>query len=388
MKNNTKEYNKAQNKTILVACGGTGGHLLPGILVGRQLAAKTGASVLYLVNDKKVTKYFVDEVQSELIMAPELVFKFSSISNIIKMILNFFKVIGIVLNLVFKCNLKLVVTAGGGAGIIPVILSRILGIRSVLLEQNVIMGKANRLLLKFADYAYISFPCINIKETRKIKMTGNPIREDFFKNKTDRKTAALKLNLDPDTFTLLFIGGSQGASKINSLAMNIVADILKLRGKIQVIHLSGAILNKELDDFYKALGIKYHCREFSKDMLEIYTLSDFAFSRAGGGVMTELLYFNIPAVLIPFPYAAEDHQKFNAEYIASKKLGWFVSESDIEKGSGKDRIMAILNNENEIQSVRKNLELLSKTSSAEVIALDIQKNYFNKTESRQLKADS
>jgi len=171
-----------EKRVIIVSCGGTGGHLVPGLNLGAYLSNTYDIEVIYLVNMKKITSSFLNNMDLEVIVFPEIQYTnlvsfklFSTIFNIIK---TFFSLI----KLFFKYKILFVISAGSGSGFLPVVLYRFFGIKSALLEQNAIMGKANKILSHVASYVFLSFPCINVKENNKLLVTGNPIKQAFLNN--------------------------------------------------------------------------------------------------------------------------------------------------------------------------------------------------------------
>ncbi len=362
---------------ILISCGGTGGHLLPGIALGEQIAKNKNVSVLFLVSDKKITPFFTTQMKSEHHILPEV--KYAELKS-----LYFWRPIwGLISSLFFLIRLFLTrpifgtVSAGGGAGTLPILLSYIFRIPAALLEQNVIMGKANRILLPFVKIAYLSMPCSNVMYSEKLKCPGNPLREslatsEIHCSQTAEKLAqaAEKLGLLPDTFTLLIFGGSQGAKRLNEWALQSIEELVSRKKNIQLIHLTGDKLLFECRALYQRLGVKVYCESFCEDMASVYALSDFCIARAGGGAIAELNLFNIPTVYVPFPFAAEDHQKANASFAEQHGTGWMMEEEELYSSSGKEKLFALLEDTTAQALCRKNQKKYATLNAALDIAND------------------
>ncbi len=362
--------NSQQHLLILISCGGTGGHLLPGLALGEQIAKNENVSVLFLVNDKKVASFVTPQMRFECYVLPEV--KYAELKS-----LHFWRPLWRLLqSLLFLIRLLLTrrvlgtVSAGGGAGTLPILLSRVFGVPAALLEQNVIMGQANRVLLRFVKTAYLSLPCSNMKDDEKLKCLGNPLRESLLASKISRSQAAEKLGLFPDAFTLLVLGGSQGAKTLNEWAMQVMGDLRARKKNLQLIHLTGNTLLSECRALYQKLGVKAYCEAFCEDMAPVYALSDFCVSRAGGGAIAELGLFHIPTVYVPFPFAAEDHQKANAVLAEQWGAGWKMEEKELLTQSGREKISKLLEDVEAQERCRENQKKHAAPNAATDIARD------------------
>jgi UDP-N-acetylglucosamine--N-acetylmuramyl-(pentapeptide) pyrophosphoryl-undecaprenol N-acetylglucosamine transferase len=241
----------------------------------------------------------------------------------------------------------------------------------VLLEQNVLMGKANRFLLKRAERVYANFPCTNAADESRIRVAGNPIRSELLEGVPARDEAVRRLGLEPGTFTLLFMGGSQGARAVNEIALELVP-ALKTGEPIpfQVIHLAGEVMCGRLREFYRELGIRAFCEAFTDRMKTVYAASDLAVTRAGGGSLSELLHFGVPPIMIPFPFAAENHQEANARYLEECGCGFAVPQCECDSKALAVRIREWIRDPGLLAPVKKKHETLRFQKSAEAIAGD------------------
>lgn len=320
MKNKKKE-------TVLISCGGTGGHILPGLSVGKEFI-ENSYQVIYLLSDKPIAKKFVIN-DKNFIIVPQINFDNILRIKIFFEIFKIFKIFKTLFLILLKYRIKIICSCGSGSSILPVIFFRVFGKKTVLLEQNVIMGKANRILINFIDKAYLNFPCKNINSSKNI-VCGNPVTQfKKLKNPSLRNEAIKKLNLEDGKYTILFIGGSQGSRKLNALAKSLIADVLKIKSNIQVIHLTGDYDYNEMKQFYASLNIPFFIEKFYSDMEYIYSLTDIAVARSGAGVLSELAYYSIPSLLIPFPFAKENHQLENAKFFEDEGYCKVFEEKDI-----------------------------------------------------------
>jgi UDP-N-acetylglucosamine--N-acetylmuramyl-(pentapeptide) pyrophosphoryl-undecaprenol N-acetylglucosamine transferase len=204
-------------------------------------------------------------------------------------------------------------------------------IKTLIHEQNVIPGKANRFLAKFCDKIAISFA-----ETRKYLkgyerktvLTGNPMRRDLIR--MDKAKALDFFGFKEDRLTLLVMGGSQASHRINTAFFKSLSE-LAADHKLQVIHLCGQKDFDSLDYGYKDLRINYRLTPFLKEMQYAYSASDLAVCRAGATTVSELIFFKLPAVIVPYPFA-NAHQMANALVLEEKGCALIVEEALLDSG--------------------------------------------------------
>ncbi len=208
-------------------------------------------------------------------------------------------------------NIEIIFSVGGysaaSASFASIIFSKDLFIH----EQNAILGRLNKLLAKRSKMLFSSY-------LDEFTLTPYPVRDIFFEN------ARVRDRVD----TIIFLGGSQGATAVNEFAMR-VAPILRDRG-IKIIHQSGRRDIERLESFYKEEEIEVDLFSFSKSIYNKIKEADFAVARAGAGTMWELCASKLPALYIPYPYAANNHQFYNADFLASKGLSLLKSQDKID----------------------------------------------------------
>lgn len=297
-------------RKVLIAAGGTGGHLFP----AQQLAEllKKDSEILFAGHKLSLSPFFekehipFEEIASARIRNP-ISFLLSSLKGLFQSVRLLRK---------FKPD---VVVGFGSYHSFPVLLASVLlGKKLVLFEANCILGKVNRLFLPWARKIAVQFPLVKPSK----KQAAVPLLP-WSGKKTEvlpPADARKKFGLDPDLFTILVFGGSQGAVFLNR-EFGPAALLLKEKGKsFQVIHLTGKE-GSGAAEFYRKAGIPACVKEFEKEMGAAYSAADLAVCRSGAGTMAELIRFQKPALLIPYPYAAEGHQEINARYMADALQG-------------------------------------------------------------------
>ncbi len=319
----------AKNKKIVIACGGTTGHILPGIVLGKKLK-ELGYEVVFFCSEKKK---FVMDKEAEIFKKQGFsAFPVPSIAmptdkNIFYW-LRFFKIMscGIFYSKKILKNISPSVVVGmGGFASAPVVFSaKMLNIPILIHEQNATPGRANFFLSKYA-----STVAVGIEDAKKyfknknVVYTGNLIKEDIFNNILPQNS------LSKDKTTILVLGGSQGSHLINEqvlLALEKLPENIKSR--IQVIHITGIADYKSVRQRYALLKIPCVVFDFSDKITGIYKVSNVAICRAGAGTITELCAFGLPAILIPHS-AGTNHQVYNARWLQTKTGCIVIEEKEL-----------------------------------------------------------
>ena len=302
---------------LLIAGGGTGGHFFPALAFIEHI--KTKEKVKYIGAKRGIEYTLRDKIPVEKLFIEVYPFRGVPLKEKLKALYYFLRSqreIGI------DGHFRAFVF--GGYASLP------LGIYAVrkgkplfLHEQNSIPSKTNRLLALRAKEIFVAFEHTK-KYFRNAVKAGIPVRKEIL-NRIDKKEAKEKLGLDPEKETLLILGGSQGALFLNRFAIE-----LSKYTTFQIILISGM---KHYDSLKEYVNKRFRILPFSLQMNLIYSASDFAISRAGAGTITELSLYGIPTLFIPYPYAADDHQYFNAKEIEELGGGKVIrqEEADLKK---------------------------------------------------------
>jgi UDP-N-acetylglucosamine--N-acetylmuramyl-(pentapeptide) pyrophosphoryl-undecaprenol N-acetylglucosamine transferase len=319
---------KAHNMRLIITGGGTGGHLFPGIsLAQAMIRTKPGCEVLFIGTERKVDKKALLDLGFATTAIKSQGIKGKNISAKIKALLQqpaaLFKAAGIIRK--FKPDL---VFGVGGYVTGPVILAaRLLGITTCIHEQNSIPGLANKLLGHFVHRIFVSLPgSERYFPAGKTVLSGNPVRSSIVKaaNQEIRKNYQAPL-------TLLILGGSQGARRLNSLMLEAAEKYLAEETELaNIIHQTGEHDEALVREKYAELGINARVQAFFNNMAEIYPQADLVVSRAGATTLAELTVFNKPVILVPFPYAADNHQEINGRYLVEAGGGIMFKQSELD----------------------------------------------------------
>jgi UDP-N-acetylglucosamine--N-acetylmuramyl-(pentapeptide) pyrophosphoryl-undecaprenol N-acetylglucosamine transferase len=296
---------------IAIACGGTGGHLFPGLAVAEELRLR-GHDTLLLVSAKQIDamalKGAADQQSRALpgigwpgFLSPR-VFTFG------KTLFASWRECGQVYR---EFQPTAVVGMGGFTSAIPLLLGRQLHLPTLIHESNAIPGRVTRLIAPWVNKTMLGFEsCANYLRRAHCVFTGTPVRRGL--ERVDRAVAAEKFGLNPALPIILIMGGSQGAHGINQLVMKALPLWHEHRDGVQFIHLTGQADANIAEINYRRQRLVAVVEAFSTEIEQFYSLADVVISRSGAASLTELSHYGLPSVLVPYPAAADDHQSFNA----------------------------------------------------------------------------
>jgi UDP-N-acetylglucosamine--N-acetylmuramyl-(pentapeptide) pyrophosphoryl-undecaprenol N-acetylglucosamine transferase len=356
----------------VIACGGTGGHLFPGLAVAEVLRAR-GHEVLVLISEKEIDSLAVrgrTEFQFEKLPTVALPSPFSP--TILSFVRRFNQSLSLCRGIFRKFNPKAVLGMGGFTSTAPVIAGWMRGIATFVHESNAYPGKANRHTARFVRAVLLGFEeCAAFFPKVRTEFTGTPIRSTLLRP-IDRAEALEKLGLRADQPTLLVMGGSQGASGINQAMIKAMPALQGVA--LQVIHLSGARDAHLLQDNYRRENIAAHVEAFHHQMEEVYSAADFVIARAGAASLAEVSAFALPAMLIPYPYAADDHQTRNAEIFVRASAALMLKEADLSGELLAKKIRDLLSEPETLRRMSANAARLAPKNAAGLV-VDTMERY-------------
>ena len=300
------------NMNIIIAASGTGGHIYPGIALAHEMKER-GFNPVFFVSDNEASGEIIKNSGFEYIpfnlSGMPRKFSFSFFVFLIKLDFAFFKA----LKNIMKYKPAAVIGVGGYISVPAVIAAKVLCKKTFIHEQNTIPGIANKFLNRFADKTLVSFKGSEkyFKNKKNIVFTGYPVRKEILTVSKEDGCGALKL--DKNTFTVMIFGGSLGAVKLSAAAFEAFG-ILSEKMKLQVIHITGKKGFDEIKQKSKNES-SYKVFDYMHNIANAYAASDVVICRAGAGTVSELLLLGKSAVLIPYPYATDNHQYHNAKEV-------------------------------------------------------------------------
>jgi UDP-N-acetylglucosamine--N-acetylmuramyl-(pentapeptide) pyrophosphoryl-undecaprenol N-acetylglucosamine transferase len=317
---------------IVIAGGGTGGHLFPGIAVAQEFKVRNAATrIIFVSTGNQLERSVLSKAGFELQSITAAGIKGRGFWNQVKSASQIPKGILEANRILKNFSPDLAIGLGSySAG--PVIFAAWLRrIIIVIQEQNILPGITNRILSRFANRIYVSFENTRSNmDPRKVKWTGNPIRQELLVSAArQEETRAEDFGAQP--FTVLIIGGSQGAHKIN-MAVIEALEHLKEMENLQFVHQTGEADELQVRDAYRRNEIDGTVQSFFDNMAEQYGKTDLMICRAGATTVAEVTALGKAVIFIPFPFAADDHQALNAGSLSDEGAAETILEKDL---SGK-----------------------------------------------------
>ena len=321
-----------RNQSILFAGGGSGGHLFPGLAVAEELQFQLSDLSFLFVGTNRAIEQRIHSLAKPLFSVPcqHIPLELVSYSSLLKRPLHFWKTFTRlrreVRTLIANHQPKLIVGLGGISSIPVVLEGKRVGTPIVLLEQNVLPGRSNRFLAKFADCV-----CLSFKESKQyfsskihLEVTGNPLRRSILElfSLRNRNQSSARC----DSPTLLILGGSQGAKGINRLVDQSLPLVQGSLSGWQVIHQTGSPENDHRKQFLSSLSFHYEAISFLDDIRSGYQNASLIITRAGATTLAECAILGIPAILIPDPASVKNHQTQNAKYYQKHSAAVLISE--------------------------------------------------------------
>jgi UDP-N-acetylglucosamine--N-acetylmuramyl-(pentapeptide) pyrophosphoryl-undecaprenol N-acetylglucosamine transferase len=357
----------------VIACGGTGGHLFPGIAVAEVLRDR-GHQVMLLVSEKEIDMLALsghDDFRFERLPTVGLPSAFSP--AFFGFLGRFTGSLSICRSLYRKFKPQVVLGMGGFTSAAPVLAGRMRGVPTFIHESNAIPGKANRWAARFVRAVMLGFEeCAPFFPKVRTEVTGTPIRTEL--KRLDRHLSRRKLGLRDDVPTLLVMGGSQGASGINQAIIKSLPLLRDAAGtRLQIVHLSGARDERLAADNYRRENIPAYVAAFHHEMEEVYSAADLVIARAGAASLAEIAFFALPAVLIPYPYAANDHQTRNAEIFVEAGAAILLKEAELEVEVLARKIRELIADPGQLRLMSESCARLAPKNAAGLIVATMEK---------------
>ncbi len=313
------------NVRLMIAGGGTGGHLFPGVAVAEELRSRDPqAAIRFVGTAKGIEARVLPELGEDLALIEVSGLKTVGALGAIKGMFRLPKALWQARRLVKQFKPDAVVGVGGYASGPVVLMARLHGVPTAICEQNSIPGLTNKILGKFARAIFLSFDeSKRFFKAKKIVMSGNPVRRGLVQKLLDAPARE-----SSETIHILVSGGSLGAVAVNELAATALSVIAKER-PIAIVHQTGEQGLAATKQIYEQAGVTAECSAFIKDMAAAYHRADLIIGRAGATTVAELAIAGKPAIFIPYPHAADDHQTINAREMELAGAALSFKQSDL-----------------------------------------------------------
>lgn len=294
--------------TVLIAGGGTGGHLFPGIALAQELEARARETrVVFVGTERGIETRAVPKAGFELELLPVSGLRRTGVLGMVRGLARLPVAMLQAMSLIRRRRPDVAVSVGGYAAGPAVLAAKLLGVPCVVMEQNAVPGFTNRILGRLVDAVFASLPTDGFP-AEKVKVLGNPVRADFIPvREVDYQCH--------NPLRILVFGGSQGARALNDVWMEIATRLPSLGWS--VTHQTGQADAEHVEAAYRAAGAEATVLPFIDDMAAAYRDADLVVCRSGASTIAELTVCGRPSILVPFPYAVDDHQSANARVLAA-----------------------------------------------------------------------
>lgn len=340
---------------VIIAGGGTGGHLYPGIAVAEEIYRQEPDSDVLFVGTKTGIESRIlpkEGYKLEIIPAGGVVNKniFPKFISFMKMTGGFFKSFFVLRS--FKPDI--VVGVGGYASAPMLSAAAIMRFPTMIMEQNLYPGTTNRFLSRIVDRVVVAFDGSEKFFNRKVDVLGNPVRRGIKECKY----------ITGRTFTVFIFGGSQGSHAINKGIVESLEYLQEESGQISFLHQTGEKDYAWVDESYKKAGINAEVAPYVYNIIDMYGKADIVICRAGATTIAEITASGRPAILIPYPHAAHDHQRTNAEYMQSRGSAEVILEKDLSGKILADKIKYFMYNRDRLKEMAEKSSGLYRQNSA------------------------
>ncbi len=353
---------------MIIAGGGTGGHLYPGIALAQEFQRRGPAEIMFIGTSYGIENKVLPKMNYRLkkiwmrgwqrrLSPGNLLFPLRLLTSL------------------FQCAAamisfrpQVVIGTGGYVSAPALMAALILGVPTVIQEQNSCPGLVNRFLGKWVKQVHVTYEAsLPYFKNPNTLVSGNPVRGEF--NKIARGQAAKKFNLDENKMTLLVFGGSQGARAINQRVLSSFQQLLQFND-LQILWATGPNQYDAIVEKCKGGG-RATILPYIDDMAAAYALADIALCRAGATTLAEIAICGIPAILVPYPYAAAGHQDFNAKTMAAEGAAVVIFERDFTAETLVENVSELIRNSEKRARMAAAARRLGRPEAAQTIVDNI-----------------
>jgi UDP-N-acetylglucosamine--N-acetylmuramyl-(pentapeptide) pyrophosphoryl-undecaprenol N-acetylglucosamine transferase len=365
---------------VILAGGGTGGHIYPAITIAREFMKRDPRTEILFIGSKR-------GLEAELIPKEGFRLITLQLEGIPRKIsLKVFKSLGLACKgigetyrIIKEFRPDIVIGTGGYVCGPAVMTAHLMGIPTAIQEQNAFPGLTNRLLGKVVDRVFLAYSeAGKYFNAKKIRVCGNPIRTAEFQE-VSRPAAERNMGIQPGRLNLLVFGGSQSARRINQCILEILPKLFREYTNLQVIMMTGLKDYDMVQAKVKELDIEPSHRPrlfltpYFYKIADAYSVSDLVLARAGAISLAEITYFGIPAFLVPYPYATNNHQEFNARVLEKANAAQVLLEKDLVPETLWNHLTLLLKNADKRRQMANSSKLIGKPTATEDIVNELVK---------------
>lgn len=350
---------------VLIAAAGTGGHIYPGIAVAREILRRDpSAEVRFVGTRRGLENRLVPGAGFELSIIDSAGLKNVGVSDRLRGMAKLPGSFRAARQILRSFRPDVVVGAGGYVSGPVVLTAALMRIPTLVMESNALPGWTNRVLARFVDKAAVSFqPAVSYFRGKGV-LTGNPVRREFFE-------IPAKLR-DPKKFSLLVFGGSQGARAINEAMVAALPQLEEFKDVLRIVHQTGEADFDKVTKGYQEFGWseRAEVKRYIDDMVQAFATADLVICRAGATTSAELVAAGKAAIMIPFPFAADDHQRKNAEALESSGAAKMILQQNLSGKWLADEIVGLVKTPESVTAMETASRKLARGDAA-AVAVDL-----------------
>lgn len=357
---------------VLIAAGGTGGHIYPGIAVAKEVMRRDPQSAVRFVGTARgLENRLVPQAGFELSLIESAGLKSVGAVGKLKGLMVLPKSFLAARRLIREFRPDIVVGAGGYVSGPVLMTAALMRVPTLVMESNALPGFTNRRLARFVDAAAVSFDESLAYFRGKGVVTGNPVRREFFEIKQKER--------DPRKFSLLVFGGSQGARAVNEALVAALPKLARHKDAVHIVHQTGEADFEKVRGAYDAAGWteRADVRKYIDDMVVRFAESDLVVCRAGATTTAELIAAGKASLMVPFPFAADDHQRKNAEALERAGASRLVLQQDATGDRLAQEIGALIENPDGVTRMEEAARALARGDAAQA-AVDLMEKLIGK----------
>lgn len=343
---------------VLLAGGGTGGHIFPGVALIEEFRRANNVEFLFVSSKRGIDSSVLKALSIPHRTIDMEGFRGRGFGRKIYSLLKLIKAIVPSIRIMMGFKPELVIGLGGYASFPLVLIAALTGKRTVLLEQNLLPGLTNRLLAPFVTRIFVSFEdSLRYLPKGKTIFTGNPVRRSIIDAE----------GVKGERFTILVFGGSQGARRINTLILESLDFLKDLKDFIEIIHQVGNSGRGAIEKVYMDKGFKAEVVDFIDDMGKAYIRSHLVICRGGANTISELMVRGKASIIIPFPYAASNHQEINASFLEGHGAARVIKEGEASGRVLAEQIRRFYSNPSLLKEMEDRARFLGMPEAASTI---------------------
>jgi len=351
--------------TIVIAAGGTGGHLYPAVALARAFQQKDAAtSIVFVGTARGLESRVLAHEGFELVLISAKPVMGKGLIEAVRGLLSLPVSLWQCLKILKVRRADLVIGVGGYTSPMMVLAASLIGIARVILEPNAYPGMANKAVGSFAQRVFLSFESAAAAfDRRKIRVVGTPIRKEFVEQSLQKEAAVPASG----RHRVLIFGGSQGARAINSAVVEGLPDLMKRHPQLSLIHQTGDADYGRVTEAYRRAGISAQVTPFLYDMPPVLRSADLVVARAGAMTVAELTACGKPAILIPLPQAIYDHQTHNAKVMEAAGAAVVLAQAELTGRRLTDAITTILDDPERLRTMSDRSRSMRRIDAADSI---------------------